>query len=74
MRCVSRGVLPEVCVKVCAAVVGGVGSSVSVEHGQVEQVVMETTHPETVLIVLPLPQDRCTAHPGQTHLMTERQD
>lgn len=40
----------------------------AVEHGEVQQVVMDTGDTETIFVLLPEAQNRRTANPGQTDL------
>lgn len=54
------------------AVVGGVRAAVAVEHGKVQQVVMDTGNTEAILVLLPEAQDGRTADPGQTDLRGRR--
>lgn len=50
------------------AVVGGVRAAVAVEHGEVQQVVLNAGHAETVLVLLPQAQHRGAADPRQADL------
>ena len=50
------------------AVVGSMWATVAVEHGEVQQVIVNMGDTETVLILLPETQNRCTADPRQTDL------
>lgn len=51
-----------------AAVVGSMWAAMTIKHGEVQQVVMDTGDTESVLILLPETQNRRTADPRQADL------
>ncbi len=54
------------------AEVGSVRAAMAVEHREVQQVVMDTGDTEAVLVLLPVTQNRRTAHARQTDLRGRR--